>query len=108
MPMHAQASRLREGGRESGREQTDNPRVRECGLYHWWENSIEAERRSKDRTATDDSGGSIHCAARSWPDLAFPPMPQDGQMDARLCATGAAQEGDPSSFPIPQERGGPS
>jgi len=60
------------------------------------------------RTATDGSGGSIHCAARSWPDLAFPPMPQNGQMDARLCATGAAQEGDPSSFPIPQERGAPS
>ena len=38
-----------------------------------------------------NGGGSIDYTARSWPDLVFPPMPRNGQMDARLCATGAAQ-----------------
>lgn len=42
--------------------------------------------RSKERMKASNGGGSIDCAARSWSDLAFSPMPQNGQMDVWLYA----------------------
>lgn len=63
------------------------------------------KKRSKERMKAGNGGGSIDYTARSWPGLDFPPMGRNRQMDARLCATGAARRGDPSSSLILQERG---
>lgn len=63
------------------------------------------ERVETERMKAGNGGGSIDYTARSSPGLDFPPMGRNRQMDARLCATGAARRGDPFSSLILQERG---
>jgi len=91
--------RRKEAGREGGNKRTDNPHVRECSSCHWWENSIEAERRSKDRMAA---------AARFIaPQEAGQTLPSHRCHRTDRWTRGYAlqvphrQEGDPSFFPDP-------